>query len=89
MSLSQNILDPVPGTRFWLASLPKYPIPFLRFISKLPLKASTPSRKMSPTPDPNLGRRQKMTPYSTLGRRFGGVFSKFSERLQIGCLLVG
>ena len=65
------------------------PIPFLCFISKLPLKASTLSPKMSPTPDPNLGRRQKMTPYSTLGRRFGGVFSKFSERLQIGCLLVG
>ena len=35
--LSQNILDPAPGTGFGLASIPNFLIPFLRFIGNSPL----------------------------------------------------
>ena len=45
------------------------------------------SPKMSPKLDPYLGRRQKLTSYSTLGRPLNGVFLENSERLQIGLLL--
>ena len=42
---------------------------------------------MSPKLDPYLGRRQKLTPYSKVGRRLKGVYFRICRRLQIGLLL--